>query len=191
MSTSSGSRRSSPEVGSELAELRAQNEELTAGSAELTAEVSSLKEEVSRLREMLTKETGCVSDMWKMNCAQVVGFDEAIIAKDIEIGQLKAKVSELEASSSTALGTTIVPVMHPPGAVACSTPSASLRPASTIPASAVVLTALVLARRAKSPPVNGEDPEYLFERLATITRASQQMKCMDRGGLDDPIGRTS
>ena len=35
--------------------------------------------------------------MWKLNCAQVAGFDEAIVAKDAEIEQGTARVTELKA----------------------------------------------------------------------------------------------
>ena len=35
--------------------------------------------------------------MWKMNCAQLAGFDEAPSSKEAEIEALKERVSELEA----------------------------------------------------------------------------------------------
>ena len=45
---------------------------------------------------------GRVDEMWKINCAQIVAFDETITAKDAEIGRLTAKVAELEASLARA-----------------------------------------------------------------------------------------
>ena len=35
--------------------------------------------------------------MWKMNCAQLAGFDEALSSKEAEIEALKERVSQLEA----------------------------------------------------------------------------------------------
>ena len=85
------SERGSPPAAGELDDLRTQN-------AELTAEVSSLEGEVSRLGELLNKETERVSEMWRMSCAPVAGFDKAITTKDTEIESLRARISELEAS---------------------------------------------------------------------------------------------
>ena len=39
-----------------------------------------------------------VNEIWKLNCSQMVAFDETITGKDAEIEQLTAKVTELEAS---------------------------------------------------------------------------------------------
>ena len=58
---------------------------------ELEAKVSSLSGELATVRER-------VNEMWKLNCAQVVAFDETITAKNAEIEWLTAKVAELEAS---------------------------------------------------------------------------------------------
>ena len=62
-----------------------------ARNEELEAKVSSLSGELAKVRER-------VDDMWKLNCAQVVAFDETITAKDAEIERLTAKVAGLEAS---------------------------------------------------------------------------------------------
>ena len=103
----------------ELADLRAQNAELSACTVELRTEVSSLKEAVSRLEGMLKKETERVGEMWRMNCAQVYAFDEAITAKDSEIITLRAKVAELQAPpgsppmDSTATVPEQRPFIHP------------------------------------------------------------------------------
>ena len=75
----------------QLHSLRAQNTELMATATDLRTEVSSLHEEVTKLRERLTKEIERVNEMWRMNCAQVSGFDEAITAKDAEIEELRPK----------------------------------------------------------------------------------------------------
>ena len=58
---------------------------------ELEAKVSSLSGELAKVRER-------VNEIWKLNCAQMVAFDETITAKDAKIEQLTAKVTELEAS---------------------------------------------------------------------------------------------
>ena len=54
--------------------------------------------------------------MWRMNCAQVAGFDEAIIVKDMEIDLLRSRVAELEASmgGGTVLPTSMVPAVLSP-----------------------------------------------------------------------------
>ena len=61
-----------------------------ARNEELEAEVSSLSSELERVK-------GRVNEMWKLNCAQVAGFDEAIVAKDAEIERWATRVAELEA----------------------------------------------------------------------------------------------
>ena len=156
----------SPAAG-ELDDLRTQN-------AELTAHVSSLEGEVSRLGELLKRETERVSEMWRMSCAQVVGFDEAITAKDTEIELLRARISELEASvgrrpMGPALVPASVPTVHPPGPVT----SGHVRLASLAPHSTHTSAP---ARRGKAPPVNefsGEDPECLLEDwLPSLERVS-------------------
>ena len=87
----------------ELTELQAQNEELvitndqlTVTNNGLTVQVSELEREVSRLNEEWKRENERVNEMWRMNCAQLSGFDEAITAKDAEISRLQAKIAELE-----------------------------------------------------------------------------------------------
>ena len=151
----------------ELDDLRTQN-------AELTAQVSSLEGDVSRLGELLKKETERVSEMWRMSCAQVAGFDEAITAKDTEIELQRARISELEASvgrrpMGPALVPAAAPTVHPPGPVA----SGHVRLASLAPRS---IHASAPASRGKAPPVNefsGEDPECLLEDwLPSLERVS-------------------
>ena len=53
--------------------------------------MSALSGELARVRER-------VNEIWKLNCSQMVAFDETITGKDAEIEQLTAKVTELEAS---------------------------------------------------------------------------------------------
>ena len=149
----------------ELADLRFQNAVLSACTTELREQVSSLNEEVTRLNEMLKRETERVVEMWKMNCAQVIGFDEAITTKDSEIEALKAKVAELQ----TSLG------RRPMGSTSVPARASSARPRGSVETSAHVELAPVVtpgthasvpARRGKAPPVkkfNGEDPDCLLE----------------------------
>ena len=67
-----------------------------ARNEELEAEVSSLSGKLERVK-------GRVNEMWKLNCAQVAGFDEAIVAKDAEIEWWTARVAELEAKLAIVL----------------------------------------------------------------------------------------
>ena len=104
-----------PSIARELAESRTLNEELEMHNEELTGEVSCLREEVSKLSEKLERETERVSEMWKLNCAQVASFDEAVVAKDAEMEQLKLKISGLKAcSGGGAPAALTVPVTRPP-----------------------------------------------------------------------------
>jgi len=133
-----------------------------------------LKEAVSRLEGMLKKETERVGEMWRMNCAQVYAFDEAITAKDSEIETLRAKVDELQAPpgsppmDSTATVPERRPFIHPP------------MPGTHTDITPVVthsVHASGLTRRGKAPPVNefsGEDPDILLDDwLPSLKRASQ------------------
>ena len=156
----------------ELADLWSQNSVFSACTTELREQVSSLNEEVTRLNEMLKRETERVGEMWKMNCAQVIGFDEAITTKDSEIEALKAKVAELQTSlGSRPMGSTSVPARassaRPPGSVETSA-HVELAPVVT-PGT----HASVPARRGKAPPVkefSGEDPDcLLYRRLVTLS----------------------
>lgn len=115
---------------------------------------------MSKLTSSLSKESERVGEMWRMNCAQVTGLDEAITEKDMEIVQLKARVSELEASSvHRASSSEVVPD------TVFSLPHSRL--ASGTPASTC---------QGKAPPVSefsGEDPDHLFEDwLPALERAS-------------------
>lgn len=154
-SDSTTSERSSPHAVDALDNLREQNEALSASNVELEAQVSSLKEEVSEVRDNLKKETERVGEMWKMNCAQVAGFDEAITAKDNEIECLKARISELEASlGRRPLGPALVPTTV--------SPVQSIEP-TALPGS---LHASTPVRRGKAPPMNEfsrDDPECLLK----------------------------
>ena len=59
-----------------------------------------------------------MSEMWRMNCAQVAGFDEAMMTKEHEIESLKAKIAELEASiGGRSMSPTVVPAAVVPAAV--------------------------------------------------------------------------
>ena len=58
---------------------------------------------MSKVQHMLEGKRERVGEMWRMNCAQVGGFDEAIIAKDREIDSLRSRVGKLVASMGWAL----------------------------------------------------------------------------------------
>ena len=162
----SGSPRASE--GEELDTLRAENESLLADKQALSRQVSSLREEVSEVQDVLKGESERVGEMWRMKCAQVVGFDEAIITKEKEINSMRSRVAELEASMGggpvvSASMVPIVPVVLPP-VLSTRAPAPSSTPVPTP------------ARRGKAPPVNefsGEDPECLLDDwLPSLNRAS-------------------
>ena len=116
--------------------------------------------------------------MWKLNCAQVASFDEAVVAKDAEIEQLKLKISGLEAcSGGGAPAALTVPVTRPP--ISVSQPSLTRFAASGSVATESVpipLGAPTSACKGKAPPVNefsGEDLECpLDDWLPSLERAS-------------------
>ena len=123
----------------ELAASNARNEELE-------AKVSSLSGELARVRER-------VNEIWKLNCSQMVAFDETITAKDAEIEQLTAKVNELEASLTRVTDvdparlTRLPPLPH-------HTPISVLGSDRPVPLPAGVPMAPTPARRGKAPPVS-------------------------------------
>ena len=71
-------------------------ENLRMALTESQSQNEALADEVKRLREELTREKEQVKEMWKMNCAQLSGFDETLSAKDAEIEALKERVSRHE-----------------------------------------------------------------------------------------------
>ena len=154
----------------EIADLRAENALFSACTTELKTEVSALNEEVHRLKDRLERETERVNEMWRMNCAQVSGFDEAIIAKDKEIEMLKSKVTESRAPLGRLPMHSTAVTPHPPVSVR----SAHI---DETPVDTHYTHASGLIRRGKAPPVNefsGEDPDILLEDwLPSIERASE------------------
>ena len=141
-----------------------------------------LEDKVSELSGELKRVRGRVDEMWRMNCAQVVAFDETITEKDSEIELLTSRIAELEASLTRA--SEVVPDRSVP------TPRASgARLPPTLP-SALRTTVLPrdrppamglpehsgAPRRGKAPPVReftGEDLEcQLDDWLPSLERAS-------------------
>ena len=113
--------------------------------------------------------------MWKLNCAQVVAFDETITAKDAEIECLTAKVAGLGASLVRAPDVDSARVTHLPP-LPHHTPVSVLgsdRPVS-LPARVPMVPTPV--HRGKAPPVSqfsGEDLEcQLDDWLPLLERAS-------------------
>ena len=160
-----------PCAAEELDDLRGKNAEISASNAELRAQVSSLEEEVGRVRELLKRETERVGEMWRMNCAQVAGFDEAMTARDGEIETLKARISELE---TPVTGRSAGPsAVHPAVSVVCPSEPIAGSLAGSVP---LVPQTPHSMRRGKAPPVNefsGDEPECLLEDwLPSPERAS-------------------
>ena len=125
--------------------------------AEAQSQNEALADEAKRLREELMRENEWVKEMWKMNCAQLSGFDEALSAKDAEIEALKERVSRRETFVELS---SVVP------------PSPTSEDHITVP----VWTPEAHKRRGKAPLVSeftGEDPEYLLDDwLPSLERAS-------------------
>ena len=139
-----------------------------ARNEELEVEVSSLSSELERVK-------GRVNEMWKLNCAQVAGFDEAIVAKDAEIERLAARVAELEAKLAVVPNVGLAQPTH----ISPSTRHAPV-PASSddghISLSTRVPVEPTPTRRGRAPPVaqfSGEDLEcQLDDWLPSLERAS-------------------
>ena len=113
------------------------------------------------LKEGLEREKERVKDMWKLNCAQLSRFDEALSSKEAEIETLKERISQLE----TAADPSVVPVTLPPS------------PAVEHRGGVVVRNAGAHRRQGKAPPVNeftGEEPKYMLDDwLPSLECASQ------------------
>ena len=121
----------------ELAASIARNEELE-------AKVSSLSGELARVRER-------VNEMWKLNCAQVVAFNETITAKDAEIERVTAKIAGLEASLVRAPHVDSARVTHLPP-LPHHTPVSVLGSDRPVSLPARVLMVPTPARHGKAPP---------------------------------------
>ena len=68
----------------------------------------ALANESKSLQDDLKREKERVSEMWKMNCAQLAGFDEALPSKEAEISALKERISLLEGMVDTGMISPIV-----------------------------------------------------------------------------------
>ena len=157
-----GSPRSSRHAseGEELDALRAENESLLADKQALSRQVSSLREKVCEVRDVLKGEHERLGEMWRMNCAQVACFDEAIITKEKEIDSLTSRVAELEAWMDAVL----LPVLSTWAPASSSTP---------VPTP---------ARRGKAPvnEFSGEDLECLLDDwLPSLNHASLWNGCSE------------
>ena len=87
-SDSTSSDRGSPTLD-ERAELRTENAALIARNMALTKDVSYLKGEVAKVNDLRRKDSERVRELWRGNCEQVAGFNQAIAAKDNEIDSLR------------------------------------------------------------------------------------------------------
>ena len=142
----------STHAAKELDELRAQNAELLTSTTELRAQVTSLEEEVSEVRGKLKEQTERVNEIWRVNCAQVTGFNVAITAKDCEMELLRARIAELEASRGERH---VVPTLEPTMPTGFSAhPLKPVASGHTEPASLALYEtrALAPARRGQAPP---------------------------------------
>ena len=108
-----------------------------------------MKEEVAKVNDLRRKDSERVQELWRGNCEQVAGFDQAIAAKDSEIDSLRAIVAELEAAAgSVPAATAPTPLRVPPA----HSPPASRVGVMPPPSSRVT----PLARRGKAPPGSGQ-----------------------------------
>lgn len=94
----------SEESGSGGAGLIAELESAQDRACELEAELESRKHaeehltaEVSRLNDKVREEKEKYTTLWRLNCAQLAEYDEALACKDEEIHALTTKVDGLEA----------------------------------------------------------------------------------------------
>ena len=144
-----------------VAEPAEEVETLRTALAEAQSQNEALISESRCLQQDLQKEKERVKEMWKMNCVQLAGFDEALSSKEAEIEALKERVSQLEA-------------MVDPGAAL---PMTSSSPATTTGGGVAAWTHETHRRRGKVPPVSeftGEDPEYILDDwLPSLERARQ------------------
>ena len=62
----------------QLAEALSQNQTLS-------TTVDALRKEMSDLAKRLKRETERSKEMWRLNCAQVAGFDDMLTAKEEEV----------------------------------------------------------------------------------------------------------
>ena len=212
--TSSGGMAGEAADATELTELQAQNEELvitndqlTVTNNGLTVQVSELEREVSRLNEDWKRENERVNEIWRMNCAQLSGFDEAITAKDPEISRLQAKIAELGASRTAPLDAVLTPVITarisdvtPRDRDSVVTPSArasgvTLTPPRTSSGGSdvvPVVSAPTHARRGKAPPISeftGVDPDCTRDDwLPSLERASTWNSWTDEEKLKQLAG---
>ena len=69
---------------------------LRAALCEAKEQQAARDEEIARLHEQLEKDIERYKKLWSLNCAQLAEFDSTILAKDEEIGQLKAKLHSAE-----------------------------------------------------------------------------------------------
>ena len=160
----SGDGNSVSHLAEALADSKACNERLV-------AEVSHLSGELARVKSR-------VDEMWKINCAQVVAFDETITAKDAEIERLSARVAELEAGLARAPELDPARLVHPPPStrhIPVFAPPSD-RPAAETAVPVGVPMTPTSRRRGKAPPIgefSGEDLEcQLDDWLPSLERAS-------------------
>ena len=144
-----------------VAETAAEVETLCSALAEAQSQNEALISESRCLQDDLKRAKERIKEMWKMNCVQLAGFDEALSSKEAEIEALKERVSQLEA-------------MVDPGAIL---PIVSSSLTTTVGGGVAAQTHEAHRRRGKAPPVNkftGEDPEYILDDwLPSLERASQ------------------
>ena len=119
-----------------------------------------LANESRSLHDQSKKEKERVREMWKMNCAQLAGFDKALSSKEAEISVLKDRISQLEGVVHTGTTLPVVPSL----------------PATTVSAGDLA-RAHDAPRRGKAPPVSEfteEDPEYIRnDWFPSLERTSQ------------------
>ena len=71
-------------------------EELKAALREAQEQQAAKEIEIARLQEQLEKEKEKYRKLWSLHCTQLTEFDNTILDKDKEIGQLKARLHRAE-----------------------------------------------------------------------------------------------
>lgn len=154
-----------PDVSHELSWYKSELAEITAQNLELTATVDGLQAEVE-----LGKAR--IQELWKLSCSQLVVFDDALSAKDVEIEKLVSRIDERESGRCvSAPRATTSRRESVPAVVEECVPRVTGGPPPVF-----IVPPASKPRRGKAPPISvftGEDVEcQLEEWLPSLERAS-------------------
>ena len=120
--------------------------------------------------------------MWRLNFAQIAGFDDILTAKEKEVTDLKARIRELETSRGSDAHT--LPASEVPSAHLPRSPSTHILPSGRT--AILPTTSSTHSRRGKAPPVSEgtcEDQKcQLDDWLPTLERT-----CMCNSRMEEKL----